>query len=271
VGAGPAAAEPGALYIALACETPALVGPLQTLISVAPAIVSQVVSIDVRPGAAAVLHHEERQSAATAAAGLAGATGRSAAPVPLAPYPRLLLRVVQRSGDGRRAETAAGVEHALHEEGKWVGVCARGGGTIALGDVSDGWRLQLSWVGGVPPLDVLSSYAVFLGRPGIWMQSRRWRRQLPRPQRPLKRSSWRHFPPRKVGQGPSASRVRFLLQLSCSLFLPLAPAACLPCPPCRERMLMGRSWLVERGALHPSAGRHLLPLTLSTRNTVQVE
>jgi len=143
-----------------------VVGPLQTLISVAPALVSQVVSIDVRPGVAAVLHHEERQSAATAAAGLAGAMGRSAAPVPLAPYPRLLLRVVQRSGDGRRAETAAGVEHALHEEGKWVGVCARGGGTIELGDVSDGWRLQLSWVGGVPPLDVLSSYAVFLGRPG---------------------------------------------------------------------------------------------------------
>ena len=106
---------------------------------------------------------------------------------------------------------------------------------------------------------------------GIWMQSRRWRRQLPRRQRPLKRSSWRHFPPRKVGQGPSASRVRFLLQLSCSRFLPLAPVACLPCPPCRERMLMKRSWLVERGALHPSAGRHLLHLTLSTWNTVQVE
>jgi len=166
MGAGPAAAEPGALYIALVCETPSVVGPLQTLISVAPALVSQVVSIDVRPGVAAVLHHEERQSAATAAAGLAGAMGRSAAPDPLAPYPRLVLRVVLRSGDGRRAQSAAGVEHALHEEGKWVGVCARGGGTTALGNASNGSRLQLSWVGGVPPLDVLSSYAVFLGRPG---------------------------------------------------------------------------------------------------------
>jgi len=166
MGAGPAAAEPGALYTALVCETPSVVGPLQTLISVAPALVGQVVSIDVRPGIAAVLHHEERQSAATAAAGLAGAMRRSAAPKPLAPYPRLLLHVVQRSGDGRRAQAAAGFEHALHEEGKWAGVCARGGSTIALGDTLNEWRLQLSWVGGVPPLDVLSSYAIFLGRPG---------------------------------------------------------------------------------------------------------
>jgi len=166
VGGGSAAGQRCEFYLALVCETPALVGPLQTLISVVPTLVSQAVSIDLRPGVAAVLHHEERQSAATAAAGLAGRMGRSAAPDPLAAHPRLLLRIAHRTGDGRRAEPAPGVEHVLHKDGKWVGLCARGGGTVALGDALEGWRLHLSWVGGLSPLDVLSTYSVFLGRPG---------------------------------------------------------------------------------------------------------
>jgi len=166
VGGGSAAGQRCEFYVALVCETPALVGPLQTLISVVPTLVSQAVSIDLRPGVAAVLHHEERQSAATAAVGLAGRMGRSAAPDPLAAHPRLLLRIAHRTGDGRRAKPAPGVEHVLHKDGKWVGLCARGGGTVALGDALDGWQLHLSWVGGLSPLDVLSTYSVFLGRPG---------------------------------------------------------------------------------------------------------
>ena len=166
LGGGAAAGQRCEFYVALVCETPALVWPLQTLISVVPKLVSQAVSIDLRPGVAAVLHHEERQSAATAAAGLAGRMGRSAAPDPLAAHPRLLLRIAHRTGDGRRAEPAPGVEHVLHKDGKWVGLCARGGGTVALGDALNGWQLHLSWVGGLSPLDVLSTYSVFLGRPG---------------------------------------------------------------------------------------------------------
>jgi len=166
VGRGAAAGQRCEFYVALVRETPALVGPLQTLISVVPTLVRQAVSIDLRPGVAAVLHHEERQSAATAAAGLAGRMGRSAAPGPLAAHPRLLLRIAHRTGDGRRAEPAPGVEHVLHKDGKWVGLCARGGGTVALGDALNGWQMHLSWVGGLSPLDVLSTYSVFLGRPG---------------------------------------------------------------------------------------------------------
>jgi len=98
-GAASGAAQRSVTYFALVCETPTVMGPPQTVIAVVLAPVGGAASIDVRPGMVAVVHHEERQLAATSAASLAGTMGRRAAPAPLASYTRHHLKITQRSGD----------------------------------------------------------------------------------------------------------------------------------------------------------------------------
>lgn len=75
---------------------------------------------------------------------------------------RLLLRVAGRAPEG--AVAPGGGDIVLYAGGQWVGVVP-GTGAVATVGRGGGWRLRLAWVGGVPPLHGLSSYALFLGLP----------------------------------------------------------------------------------------------------------
>ena len=137
-------------------------GPMQTLISVVVARTGEEVSIDLRPGVAALLEHAERQLAAAEAVGAVGILGRPAAPATLTGEARLLLRLAPCTSVGA-ADAVAGVQHTIYSSGKWVGV-GGGGDTTVLREALGVWTVRTSWLGRVSPLDSLSTYAIFLGR-----------------------------------------------------------------------------------------------------------
>jgi len=148
------------LYVAQVSETPSVMGPMQTLISVVVARTGEEVSIDLRPGVTALLEHAERQSAAAEAVDAVGILGRPAAPATLTGEARLLLRFAPCTSVGA-ADAVADVEHTIYSSGKWVCV-GGGGGTPVIREALGVWKVRTSWLGSVSPLDTLSTYAIFL-------------------------------------------------------------------------------------------------------------
>jgi len=152
------------LYVAQVSETPSVMGPIRTLISVVVVRTGETVSIDLLPGVVALLQHAERQLASAEAVGVVGVFGRPAAPATLTGQARLLLRLAPCTSVGA-SDAVAGVEHEIYSSGKWVGVSGGGCRTV-LRESLGVWRVRTSWLGSVSPLDTLSTYAMFLGRQG---------------------------------------------------------------------------------------------------------